>query len=542
MKPKRIHMMLLLVTAVSVGLLFQTGSAVATTITILNLDGANEGFNDPTPLTPVGGNPATTLGQARLNAFQYAADLWAERLQSNVTIFVEANMDPLFCSPTQAILGGAGANTVHGNFTNAPVPNTWYPQALANSLAGFDLHGSGDLGATFNSNIDGSPSCLSGASWYYGFDANPPPGDIDFVTVVLHEIGHGLGFQTFVGLSTGAKLQGFNDTYMLNLEHHGANPPLYPNMTDAQRVDASQADPDLHWVGVRVTDEGLATLTGGVSNGHVRMHGPSPQQSGSSVSHWSTALSPNQLMEPSYTGPNHDVALALPLMEDIGWALIPTCPAGPEATNTDTMTVSNAVPLWTIRVEVSNLGPGTAKNVQATMIETLSWLTVPDSVCAYGDIPDGGSSFGGSDSYTLDLTGFPGGEFDVDLKVTWEDTCGNVYQDTVPQTLLPPPTPTGIPDGTDVVSHYLEQNYPNPFNPKTEISYHIPQDEAVSLNVYDVSGRLVRTLVDGNKVFGPHSVVWDGKDNVGRQVSSGVYFYRLWAGDFVKTRRMVLLK
>ena len=75
------------------------------TVLIVNMDGANEGFNDPTPWTPTGGNPATTLGQARLNAFQYAANIWGQCINSNVVIRVQAQMDPQFCNVNSAVLG-----------------------------------------------------------------------------------------------------------------------------------------------------------------------------------------------------------------------------------------------------------------------------------------------------------------------------------------------------------------------------------------------------------------------------------------------------
>src|SRR5512134_406472 len=115
--------------------------AAAATVTVLNLDGAGEGFNDPTGAVPVGGNPGTTRGAQRLNAFTYAANLWAARLSSPVTITVRAQMDPQTCPASSAVLGSAGATTVHRDFVGAPVAGTWYPQALANSLAGSDLSG-----------------------------------------------------------------------------------------------------------------------------------------------------------------------------------------------------------------------------------------------------------------------------------------------------------------------------------------------------------------------------------------------------------------
>jgi hypothetical protein len=89
----------------------------------------------------------------------------------------------------------------------------------------------------------------------------------------------------------------------------------------------------------------------------------------------------------------------------------------------------------------------------------------------------------------------------------------------------------------------LRQNRPNPFNPVTTIDYEVPGGaERVTLRVYDVSGRLVRTLVDGRQPEGVATATWDGRNDGGGRVASGVYFYRLEAGDTRATRRMVLLK
>ncbi len=92
------------------------------------------------------------------------------------------------------------------------------------------------------------------------------------------------------------------------------------------------------------------------------------------------------------------------------------------------------------------------------------------------------------------------------------------------------------------VATALYQNYPNPFNPATQIRYYLNSSEHVSLSVYDVLGRLVTTLVDGKQDAGYRTVAWNGQDHAGGQVSSGVYFYKLVAGDFVQTRKMVLLR
>jgi hypothetical protein len=90
----------------------------------------------------------------------------------------------------------------------------------------------------------------------------------------------------------------------------------------------------------------------------------------------------------------------------------------------------------------------------------------------------------------------------------------------------------------------LAQNAPNPFNPSTTIQFSVPEGKAgtVSLKVYDVRGRLVRSLVDATKDAGTYTVFWDGTNENGQKVSSGVYFYRMTAGSFTQTRKMVMLK
>jgi hypothetical protein len=315
-----------------------TPVAHATTITVVNNDSLGEGFNDPTPVAPVGGNTGTNLGDQRLIAFQHAADIWAGLIVSPVAIRIGAQFNPLTCNSTSAVLGSAGAAASFRNFSGALVPSTWYPIALANALHGSDLDpgpGSDDITAQFNSSI--GTTCAFPKVWYYGLDANPPGSQIDFVSVVLHELAHGLGFQTLVNLATGAKALGFNDTFMLNLEDHGTSPSDYPSMTNAQRVAASMDTGNLHWVGANV-EAASGVLTAGRVGTHVRMFAPNPQQPGSSVSHWDTALNPNEVMEPIYTGPLHDVGLALELFVDLGWNVGPTLPEVTIAATDDTAT------------------------------------------------------------------------------------------------------------------------------------------------------------------------------------------------------------
>jgi FlgD Ig-like domain len=104
--------------------------------------------------------------------------------------------------------------------------------------------------------------------------------------------------------------------------------------------------------------------------------------------------------------------------------------------------------------------------------------------------------------------------------------------------------PTAIRNQTSSLPYKftLNQNYPNPFNPSTEISYNIPEQDFVSLNIYDINGQLVKTLVRENQVAGAHQVVWDGTNSSERQVASGVYIYRLVSGNNNSVKKMLLLK
>jgi hypothetical protein len=88
----------------------------------------------------------------------------------------------------------------------------------------------------------------------------------------------------------------------------------------------------------------------------------------------------------------------------------------------------------------------------------------------------------------------------------------------------------------------LHQNYPNPFNPETRISFDLPVAGQVRLSVYNVLGRQIRNLAVGDFPAGSHSVIWDGRDEFGGEAASGVYFYRLEAGEVRLSRKMVLLK
>jgi hypothetical protein len=237
------------------------GSAqAAATIVINNLNAPGVGFNDPTPAAPVGGNTGTTLGQQRLIAFTHAANIWGATLTSSVPIVINAQFRPLACTATGAVLGSAGATQVFADFPGAPKAGTLYSYALANKLYGSEISDTpgAQINANFNSEL-GKPGCLTGTSFYFGLDANEG-NNIDFVATLLHEMGHGLGFQTFTNGQTGAKLAGYPSVWDHNLLDNTTG-KLWVDMTNAERAASSLKASGLSWTGSRVTAAAPSVLT-----------------------------------------------------------------------------------------------------------------------------------------------------------------------------------------------------------------------------------------------------------------------------------------
>ena len=106
--------------------------------------------------------------------------------------------------------------------------------------------------------------------------------------------------------------------------------------------------------------------------------------------------------------------------------------------------------------------------------------------------------------------------------------------------------PTDVEDEEEmediVKAVHLFQNYPNPFNPETRIRFELPASGRVQLCIYSVKGQLIRTLVEKDMMAGPHSVRWDGRDDSGRSLASGVYFYSLSTPHVKESRKMILLR
>ena len=272
-------------------------------------------------------NPSTCSGSTSSwsneakAAFSYAVSIWAGLLDSSQTIEVDACWRSDLGS---GVLGAAGTTSIHRDFPGAPVAGTWYPAALTNALTNSDMNGdTAEIKANFSSTFN----------WYYGTDGNTPSDQVDFVSVVLHELGHGLGFYGMGNVSLGRG----------TVRYSG-----YPGIYD-QFTEDGEGTPLLNY-----TNNSIAlgnALTGKVSgvyfdgtyanaangNARVKLYTPSPWQEGSSYSHLDEIFNntPNALMTYSlgYGESEHSPGpVMLGMFEDMGWTLAGTPVPAPTVT------------------------------------------------------------------------------------------------------------------------------------------------------------------------------------------------------------------
>ena len=231
------------------GLAAQPSFGAEALIIVNNVNLPNVGFNDPTPVAPVGGNTGTTLGEQRLIAFQHAANIWGARLDSNVPIRIRAQFVPLGAG----VLGSAGPISVARNFIGAQLPNTWYHIALANKMAQIDLNpANDDITASFSTNFN----------FYLGLDNNHG-AQPDLVTVLLHEFAHGLGFSQLANLTTGALFNNGPDAFNTHLFDSTLG-LTWPQMTNAQRSLSAHRFGRVVWNGNFVTAGAPSVLQFGI--------------------------------------------------------------------------------------------------------------------------------------------------------------------------------------------------------------------------------------------------------------------------------------
>ncbi len=300
-----------------------------------------EGWNDTTPFTPVAGNNATTLGEARKNAALKAAELMTENIQSGTPIIIQGCWPTdLETSATSAVLANASARTfIFG--TPGAIENTWYPIALAERQAGTasckfsggscNIH---SILINFNPLIDTNQG-LGSIRYFYGINSTSPGNDVDFVTTALHEMTHGIGFSSAIHTgddvtlscpgagninhTVGTKLCNRNDIFSNYLVAHNNDDSitaLNDMATDAERELAITTPNKLLWNSELVANSELNTLSN-IGTGLAQLYSPSTLSPGSSVSHFNRSYT--ELMEPILEVNLRDLGLATPVLWDIGW-------------------------------------------------------------------------------------------------------------------------------------------------------------------------------------------------------------------------------
>jgi hypothetical protein len=287
----------------------------------------------PPPTPPPAGLRARAVTGATINvtyigfesfpaaqgAFQAAVDIWSQIISSPVPINVSAEFTTLGSN----VLGSAGAKYIWRDFSGAPQAGTYYADALADQAHGSDLYGGDfDIVARFNSGF---------SSWYFGTDGMPGSGQYDFESVVLHELGHGLGFLGSATVSSGSGSIGFSgypiifDRFVVTetgaplLGFTSPSAALAAQLTHAYNA-GNPHGPGVYWSG----PHGVAA-NGGVT---ARLYTPATWASGSSYSHLDESAFPagnqNSLMTPALSGAeaiHNPGPIMLGMFTDMGWTM-----------------------------------------------------------------------------------------------------------------------------------------------------------------------------------------------------------------------------
>jgi len=282
------------------------------------------------------------------NAFEYAVSIWETLIESNVVIVVDAD----FSSLGTGVLGGAGTTTIHRNFPGARFSDTWYSAALASTISGSDLNGNeAEISASFNNNIN-----ISNIDWYYGTDGNTPSNLIDFVSVVLHEIGHGLGFfgsMTKSGLVGSWGMYGLPTVYDLFTENGSGQSLLNDFANGSVALGNQLTNNNVYFDGPK------ANAANG--NSRVQLYAPSSWQQGSSYSHLGESFNGTSSALMTYAIGSGETEhspgpVNLGLFEDLGWNTVspPEIEALPSQFVAAGETIDNAIDLWAFTEDIED--------------------------------------------------------------------------------------------------------------------------------------------------------------------------------------------
>ncbi|MBO6587152.1 MAG: choice-of-anchor D domain-containing protein [Gracilimonas sp.] len=468
-----------------------------------------------------------------ITAFEYAVNIWESHITSDVPIRIGANWTGL----GEFTLGSAGPSQIIQIVQADPV--AWYAIAQASAITGVDYvaqsEGSGneiehDIIVNMNSEWD---------SWYYGTDAQTPDGLIDFVTVVLHELGHGLGFTGSVRVPEGTTAQwGYGvplrpivyDVFVTDGTGVSIlNESVYPNPS-GQLYSAVTGQSN----GLRF--DGLYSVSSN-NGGIVPLYAPFNWRGGSSYSHLDLDTftnTVNALMRPQI---GRAFAIHSPgpvtcgIFRDMGWPLAEDCL---NLLDSDSRLVLNNMNINRIDFGVINVG----ETIEQTIVVSND-AGVQDPLVGRvrttagnlftSEIEDEIFTLDPGESLEIPVQFQPAleGKFTGELEIAYNASEG---QNPVVVSL----GGEALPENEVFV---LDQNYPNPFNATTTIPYALAQTADVRLDVFDALGKHVQTLVDTRQPSGRYNQPFQANN-----VSSGIFIYRLIVDGRSKTGKLILVK
>ncbi len=467
--------------------------------------------------------------QEAIDAFEYAIDIWETHINSDVPIRINANWVEL----GQFTLGSAGPSQVVQ--IEEGEPQTWYAIALASAISGVDYVAQtegleNDITVNMNANWD---------DWYFGTDAQTPDGLIDFVTVVLHEVGHGLGFTGSMNVIVGETAQwGYGNPLrpiiydQFVIDGNGdeiLNREVYPNPSQRLFNAVTGQRGGIYFAGIE-----SISVNGGEP---APLYAPSEWNGGSSYSHVDLATysnTVNALMRPQidrafavhFPGP-----LTCGIFGDMGWPLAQKC---------DGLLGSNS------QIVINNEGEGQidfgVTNAGASVERVFQITNDPNAADPLvGRVGISGGTLFSIDNRTQIIILEPGESTEVAIRYnpTTEGKGTGELEINHNGNNLESPLKMSL-SGEALAENEtfeLEQNYPNPFNATTTIPYVLAQTAQVKLDIYDVMGKHVQTLVNREQTSGRYDQSFRAND-----ISTGMYIYRIVVDGKASSGKLLLIK
>lgn len=467
--------------------------------------------------------------QAAIDAFEYAIDIWETHIHSDIPIRINANWVEL----GEFTLGSAGPSQIVQ--IDEGEPGTWYTIAQGSAMAGvnFVAQTQGlehDIIVNMNANWD---------DWYFGTDAQTPNGLIDFVTVVLHEVGHGLGFTGSMNESTGSSAQ------------WGYGSPAFPIIYDRFVIDGNGFEllnQQVYGSPSQGLHDALTGERGGiyfagiesivVNDGEpVPLYAPSEWNSGSSYSHVDLATYSNT--ENALMRPQIDRAFAIHapgpvtcgMFGDMGWPLAQNCG---DALGAEAQAAINNVDENHINFGVSNAG--------SFVEQTFSIMNDLNSAGPFvGRVGITGGTLFSVDNRTQIIILEPGESANVRVRYNPTSAGQATGELEINHNGSNLPSPVKIALSGEALAKdevfKLEQNYPNPFNTTTSIPYVLAKTAQVKLDIFDAMGKHVQTLVNTQQPKGRYNQPFRAN-----KVSSGMYIYRIIVDGEANTGKLLLVK